>query len=84
MAKISGINTNLRGQIGDYLFRKTKYGTIVSEAPTRRETPVRTEGQMYIRTQWVNLGAIYRQFNKTLKKAYEGLGNTMSVYNAFV
>ena len=26
----------------------------------------------------------YRQFNKTLKKAYEGLGNTMSVYNAFV
>ena len=24
------------------------------------------------------------QFNKTLKKAYEGLGNTMSVYNAFV
>ena len=35
MAKISGINTNLRGQIGDYLFRKTKYGTIVSEAPSR-------------------------------------------------
>ena len=84
MAKISGINTNLRGQIGDYLFRKTKYGTIVSEAPTRRVTPVRSESQMYIRTQWVNLGAIYRQFNKTLKKAYEGLGNTMSVYNAFV
>ena len=84
MAKISGINTNLRGQIGDYLFRKTKYGTIVSEAPSRKETPVRTESQMYIRTQWVNLGAVYRQFNKTLKKAYEGLGNTMSVYNAFV
>ncbi len=84
MAKISGINTNLRGQIGEYLFRKTKYGTIVSEAPSKRGTPVRTEGQMYIRTQWVNLGAIYRQFNKTLKKAYEGLGNTMSVYNAFV
>ena len=84
MAKISGINTNLRGQIGDYLFRKTKYGTIVSEAPSKRTTPVRTESQMYIRTQWVNLGAVYRQFNKTLKKAYEGLGNTMSVYNAFV
>lgn len=84
MAKISGINTNLRGQIGDYLFRKTKYGTIVSEAPSKRTTPVRTESQMYIRTQWVNLGAMYRQFNKTLKKAYEGLGNTMSVYNAFV
>ena len=31
-----------------------------------------------------NLGAVYRQFNKTLKKAYEGLGNTKSVYNAFV
>ncbi len=84
MAKISGINTNLRGQIGGYLFRKTKYGTVVSEAPTKRTTPVRTENQMYIRTQWVNLGAVYRQFNKTLKKAYEGLGNTMSVYNAFV
>ena len=84
MAKISGINTNLRGQIGDYLFRKTKYGTIVSEAPSRKATPQRTEGQMYVRTQWVNLGAVYRQFNKTLKKSYEGLGNTMSTYNAFV
>ena len=25
LASVSGINTNLRGQIGDYLFRKTKY-----------------------------------------------------------
>lgn len=63
MAKISGINTNLRGQIGGYLFRKTKYGTVVSEAPTKRTTPVRTENQIYIRTQWVNLGAVYRQLS---------------------
>lgn len=84
MAKISGINTKLSGQIGEYLFRQTKYGTIVSEAPVRRDTPQRTESQMYIRTQWVNLAAVYRQFNKTLKKAFERLGNSMSVYNAFV
>ena len=84
MAKISGINTRLSGQIGEYLFRQTKYGTIVSEAPVRSSTPQRTESQMYIRTQWVNLAAVYRQFNKTLKKAFEGLGNSMSVYNAFV
>ncbi len=58
--------------------------TIVSDAPSKRTTPVRTESQMYIRMQWVNMGAVYRQFNKTLKKVYEGWGNTMSVYNAFV
>ena len=76
MAKISGINTNLRGQIGDYLFRKTKYGTIVSEAPSRKATPQRTEGQMYVRTQWVNLGAVYRQLTFGLPRTRLGNART--------
>ena len=30
------------------------------------------------------LRSLLPRFNKTLKKSYEGLGNTMSTYNAFV
>lgn len=67
MAKISGINTKISGQVGEYLFRQTKYGTIVSEAPVRSSSPRRSQLQMNTRTQWANLGAIYRQFDDMLK-----------------
>lgn len=82
MAKITGINTKLSGQIGDYLFRQTKFGTVVSEAP--RVTVTRSRKQMDVRTQYTNLGAIYKLFDNTLKKGYEDLPAQMSVYNAFV
>jgi len=84
MAKISGINTKISGQVGEYLFRQTKYGTIVSEAPVRSSTPRRSQLQMNTRTQWANMGAIYRQFDDMLKRGFESLPTGMSVYNAFV
>ena len=39
---------------------------------------------MQIRTQWGNMAAIYRQFNQTLKKGFEGLNGKMNDYNAFI
>ena len=76
MAKISGVATQLSGKVGQLIYRQTKYGTVVYEA--------RTEAQMQIRTQWGNLAAVYKQFNQTLKKGFEGLNGKMNDYNAFI
>ncbi len=39
---------------------------------------------MQIRTQWGNMAAVYRQFNQTLKKGFDGLNGKMNDYNAFI
>ena len=84
MAKVFGINTKIRGKVGEYIYRQTKVGTIVSEAPVKPITPLRTQSQMNIRTQWANLGAIYKQFDSMLRRGFEELPPQMSVYNAFI
>lgn len=85
MAKVFGVGSQLSGKVGQLIYAQTKKGTVVYEAPVKAKVPRRSEKQMEIRTQWVNLAAVYRQFNQTLKKAYEdAVGSGMSVYNAFV
>ena len=84
MAKVNGVATQLSGKVGQLIYRQTKYGTVVYEAPTKASVPQRTEAQMQIRTQWGNMAAVYRQFNQTLKKGFEGLNGKMNDYNAFI
>ena len=109
MAKVNGVATQLSGKVGQLIYRQTKYGTVVYEAPAKASVPQRTEAQMQIRTQWGqpthermqsqaclsyaereggnakrNMAAIYRQFNQTLKKGFEGLNGKMNDYNAFI
>ena len=76
--------TQLSGKVGQLIYRQTKYGTVVYEAPSKASVPQRTEAQMQIRTQWGNMAAVYRQFNQTLKKGFEGLNGKMNDYNAFI
>lgn len=83
MAKISGVATQLSGKVGQLIYRQSKYGTVVYEA-RKTSVPQRTEAQMQVRTQWSNLAAVYRQFNQTLKKGFEGLNGKMHDYNAFI
>lgn len=83
MAKVNGVATQLSGKVGQLIYRQTKYGTVVYEAK-KASVPLRTEAQMQIRTQWGNLAAVYRQFNQTLKKGFEGLNGKMNDYNAFI
>ena len=83
MAKISGVATQLSGKVGQLIYRQTKYGTVVYEA-RKASVPQRTEAQMQVRTQWGNLAAVYKQFNQTLKKGFEGLNGKMNDYNAFI
>lgn len=84
MAKVFGINTKIRGKVGEYIYRQTRTGTVVSEAPVKPITPLRTQRQMSIRTQWANLGAIYKQFDSMFRRGFEALPPQMSVYNAFI
>ena len=84
MAKIFGVNTKIRGKVGEYIYRQTKVGTVVSEAPVKPVTPRRSQQQMNIRTQWANLGAIYKQFDSMLRRGFEELPPQMSVYKAFI
>ena len=84
MAKVNGVATQLSGKVGQLIYRQTKYGTVVYEAPSKASVPQRTEAQMQIRTQWGNMAAVYRQFNQTLKKGFEGINGKMNDYNAFI
>ena len=83
MAKVNGVATQLSGKVGQLIYRQTQYGTVVYEA-RKTSVPQRTEAQMQVRTQWGNLAAVYRQFNQTLKKGFEGLNGKMHDYNAFI
>lgn len=84
MAKVNGVASQLSGKVGQLIYRHTKYGTVVYEAPVKASVPQRSEAQMQVRTQLGNLAAVYGQFNKTLKKGFEGLNGKMSDFNAFV
>lgn len=85
MGKATGQSMNLSGKIGQMVYVKRKNGqTVVYEAPAKVSTPLRTEAQMQQRMQFTNLAAVNTQFHQTLKKGFEGIGNQMSDYNAFV
>lgn len=84
MAKLTGINTKLSGQVGEYVFTQTKHGTVVYEAPTKKSEPRRSYLQMSTRTQWSNLGATYKLFDDMLKHGFEEVPMNQTSYNAFV
>lgn len=85
MGIASGISSQLSGKVGMVVFRQMKNGkTVVFENRRKKGVPRRSEKQMRVRMQWGNLGAIYTQFHETLKRGFEGIGNRMSDYNAFM
>ena len=85
MGKATGILKELSGKIGPLQFQQTKSGKVaVFQAPEVPNNPVRTKKQMELRLAWGNLGAVYSQFHKTLKRSHEGLPAGTSDYNAFI
>lgn len=86
MGKVTrGDSQNFSGKVGNKIYSQRKNGTtVVYDSPRVPNTPQRTEAQLGHRLQFTNLAAVNTQFHQTLKKGFEGIGNSMSDYNAFV
>lgn len=84
MAILTGINTRLKGSVGDYTFRQTKNGTEVSQKVARKSTPKRTAAIMKIRMQWRNIQNLYAKFNGQLHPSFESKPRNHSDYNEFM
>ena len=84
MSKLDGINTDMSGKIGKYVYRRTKNGTVVAQAPRRYEVPRRSEKQMYLRCQMGNAAAFFRLFDDLLLEGFEGKPEGTNEFNMFV
>ena len=62
------------GKIGNVIYRQTRFGLVVAQAPAKPAKPSRSEKQMRIRTQMANLSANCRMY----RDAVNGLPFTHS------
>lgn len=84
MAILTGINTKLRGSIGQYTFTRLGGQTVAKEKVERKETPVRTPAQMLRRMRWANIIAMWRSFKGSDHPSFESKDTRQSDYNMFV
>ena len=84
MGKINGLNSELSGQVGSIVYRNTKKGTIVAQAPRKASTPRRSEKQMFLRCQLGNEAANFRLYDGKLALAFEDKSAGQSEFNLFV
>ena len=84
MAILTGINTRLRGSIGNYTFARVNGQTIAKQKVDKKSVPVRTKSQMLTRMQFANLIHLYQSFKGTLHPSFEGKAARVSDYNEFI
>ena len=84
MAILNGINTKLRGSIGQYTFQRLNGQTVAKEKVEKKAIPVRTMTQMLRRVRWANLVNLYRSFEGTLHPSFESKDPRVSDYNMFM
>lgn len=84
MAILTGINTRLRGSIGNYTFARVKGQTVARQKVDKKSVPVRTRSQMLYRMQFANLIHLYQSFKGNLHPSFEGKAERVSDYNEFV
>ena len=84
MAILTGINTRLRGSIGNYTFQRVNGQTIAKEKVEKKAVPTRSLAQMLRRMQWANLVNLYRSFDGTLHPSFEGKDPRKSDFNMFM
>jgi hypothetical protein len=84
MAILNGINTKLRGSIGQYTFQRLNGQTVAKEKVEKKAIPVRTLTQMLRRVRWANLVNMYRAFEGTLHPSFESKDPRVSDYNMFM
>ena len=84
MSKLDGINTDMSGKIGRFVYRRTKKGTVVAQAPRKYAVPRRSEKQMYLRCQIANMTANYHLFDDMLELGFEGKTSGQCEYNMYL
>ena len=84
MAILNGINTKLRGSIGQYTFQRLNGQTVAKEKVEKKAIPVRTLTQMLRRVRWANIVNMYRAFEGTLHPSFESKDPRVSDYNMFI
>ena len=84
MAILSGINTRMKGSLGDWTFSRHDGKTVASQKVERKSTPTRKKSQMRLRTQLSNLVNLFRAFGQTLHPSFEKRKSGASDFNEFV
>ena len=84
MAILTGINTRLRGSIGDYTFARVNGQTVASQKVEKKSVPVRSRSQMLVRMQLANLAHLYQSFKGNLRLGFGGKAMQVSDYNEFI
>lgn len=79
MGKIKGLSpSKISGSVGNFTFRQTEYGTVVSEKIQMKENPQRTGKQAHVRMRMANLMRLFSMFGGTLRKGFEGSKNAIN------
>ena len=84
MGVLTGINTKMRGSVGQYTFKRLNGQTVVSEKVDKKSIPVRPPAQMRQRMAWDNIIAIWRSFTGNMRPSFESKPRTRSDYNEFM
>ena len=84
MGKITGIDRDPSGIVGNVVYRNTKKGTVVAKTPKKASTPRRSERQMYTRCQLGNVAANFRLFEGRLALGFEDKGAGQSEFNLYI
>ena len=84
MAILTGINSKMRGKVGNWVYARLNGQTVAKELAEKKATPVRTRAQMLTRMQWANLVNLYGAFKGNLHPSFENKPITRSDYNMFI
>ena len=82
MGKATGTAQDYKGLVGNFVYRQTKYGTVISKIPKKSEK--RSLQQMLQRCQMGNIAANYRLFEGRMLLAFEENPAGLSELNLYI
>lgn len=84
MARLFGVNTKMRGSVGQWTYAQVNGQTIAKEKVIKKDVPTRTLAQMLRRMKWANIVAVWRSFEGKDKPSFENKDRTVSDFNEFM
>ena len=82
MGKATGTAQDYKGLVGNFVYRQTKFGTVISKIPKKSEK--RSQQQMLQRCQMGNIAANYRLFEGRMSLAFEENPTGLSELNLYI